>query len=100
MTTLLTERGRGIDLSKLRPPETAPTNGDQFIAWAVDNFARHRAEQEVPPRWMVIQWSPSYRGGTPFWQWAVPGRSTGVTILGWLPLGWNDQYAEWALGHE
>lgn len=85
----------GVDLSKLRrdPP---PDNGDQFLAWAVDlhgNGFRQRSER---PRWCVVQWAAEYRGGEPYWRWSVPGRSTSVEVIGWLPMPWTDEFGEFS----
>lgn len=79
------------DLSGLRtdPP---PDDGSQFVALAVDEHARRDGDPE--PRWCVVQWAPSYTGGAPFWRWSVPGYTTSVRVLGWLPLPRNDWFGE------
>jgi hypothetical protein len=73
-----------MDLSLLNPPDTAPKNGEQFIAWGI----RSGLDQPVC---CVVQWAPDYAGGEPFWRCTTPGRSSEVEILGWLPLPWSDE---------
>ncbi len=81
-----------IDLTKLNSPETAPDDGRQFAAWGIDLHAQGYRQPDDEPRWCIVQWSPDYIGGDPFWRWSVPGRSTSIEILGWVELPWNDRY--------
>ena len=94
-----TERGGMIDLSFLDPPETAPQDGRQFIAWAIDENGNGRNRPADDPRWCVVQWAPTFPGvGVSYWKWSSPGRSTSVQIIGWLDLPWNDVYGDYAIG--
>jgi hypothetical protein len=68
------------------PPET----GEQILAWAIDEHAYGYGEPAEHPRWVIAQFASTYPRGPRFWQWSVPGRSTSVRILGWLPLSVND----------
>lgn len=65
--------------------DAPPTDGSQIVAWAIDNWMVSR-DGDARPRWVIAQWAEDYRGGAPYWKWSTPGRSTSVTILGWLPL--------------
>ena len=85
---------------RLHLPECAPTDGSQFIAWGIDEHGGGFNEPADRPRWAVIQWCAEYEGGKPYWRWSVPGRSSSIKILGWLPLPWNDDFADYALGRE
>jgi hypothetical protein len=79
------------DLSLLNPPETAPKDGEQLIAWAI------RSDLGPQPVWCLVQWGPDYVGGEPFWRCLTPGYSSAVEILGWLPLPWSDVISRQAL---
>lgn len=88
-----------IDLSQLNPPDTAPTDGRQFLAWAVDDHGASAGKSGEWPHWVIVHYAPDFPGGERHWRWAVPGRISSVTILGWLPLPWSDNYAIWHLKH-
>jgi hypothetical protein len=87
-----------IDLSKLNSPDDAPKDGTEFISWAIDAHGEGYEKPSRDARWVTAQWANDCGVGNPYWRWSVPGRSTRVIILGWLPLPWNDRYADCAAG--
>ncbi|WP_146255336.1 hypothetical protein [Azospirillum sp. TSA6c] len=87
-----------VDLSKLNPPETAPQDGRQFVAWGIDEHGCGHRKPAKHPRWCVVSCSPDYPGGEPFWRWSTPGQSTSITIIGWMELPWNDYWGDAMLG--
>jgi hypothetical protein len=59
------------DLSLLDPPETAPKDSEQFIAWAI------RSDLGPQSVWCLVQWVPDYAEGQPFWR-CITGAWQGV----------------------
>lgn len=86
-----------IDLSKLNPPETAPDDGRQFLAWGIDEHAYGYRQPDDEPRWCIVQFAPEYIGGDPFWRWTFSGGSTSVNVLGWMEIPWTDRYGDCVL---
>lgn len=76
------------------PPET----GAQILAWAIDLHGAAWGKPSRYPRWMIVQWAQDWPEGPRYWRWSVPGRSTGVKILGWLPLSAMDRFGAFAIG--
>jgi hypothetical protein len=58
----------------------------QILAWGIDLNALGFGQPHPEPRWMVVQWVRMSQFGGAYWAWSVPGRQTGVEILGWQPL--------------
>ena len=74
-----------------------PQDGSQFVAWAHDQNALGFDKEHPDAQWVIAQWAAEYRGGTPYWRWATPGRSTSVRILAWMPLPHLDRYGKYGL---
>ncbi len=71
-----------------RPPE----DGRQIVAWGIDLHGFGYSRPTAEPRWMIVQFARDYPSGAAYWQWAVPGRVTAVSILGWIALPENDYF--------
>ncbi len=84
----------GVPALTLRT-DAPPEDGSQILAWAI---AQHGHGHATPghPRWVIAQFVPAYRGGTPYWCWSTPGRATNVEVIAWMPLPKSDAYAQYA----
>lgn len=76
--------------------DAPPESGDQILAWAIDAHGNGFSRPADHPRWVIAQFAGDYPGDDAYWRWSVPGRSTRVIILGWLPLTANDHWGEFA----
>lgn len=71
-----------------------PSGHDQILAWAIDQHEGGWNKPGEDPRWMIVQYASLFPGGPKYWNWSVPGRSTSIRILGWMPLPANDWFGE------
>lgn len=81
------------EVERLRT-DSPPDDGRQFLAWAVDRHDQDEDGAEKKPRWCIVQWAPEYPGARPYWRWSVPGYTTSVQVLAWVPIPHNDWLGE------
>ena len=73
-----------IDLSKLNPPETAPDDGRQFLAWGIDEHAYGYRQPDDEPRWCIVQFAPSISAAIRSGAGRFPaGQPASMSLDGW-----------------